>query len=104
MVKKVSYKELWKWIKYKSGNMAKILVVDDERAIRSTLKEILEYEKYSVADAPDGIEALELIKNDQFDVILLDIKMPRMDGLEVLEEILKISDTPCRNDFWTWNY
>ena len=74
--------------------MAKILVVDDERAIRSTLKEILEYEKYSVADAPDGIEALELIKNDQFDVILLDIKMPRMDGLEVLEEILKISDTP----------
>jgi two-component system nitrogen regulation response regulator NtrX len=74
--------------------MAKILVVDDERAIRSTLKEILEYEKYSVADAPDGVEALELIKNDQFDVILLDIKMPRMDGLEVLEEILKISDTP----------
>jgi len=74
--------------------MAKILVVDDERAIRSTLKEILEYEKYSVVDAPDGIEALELIKNDQFDVILLDIKMPRMDGLEVLEEILKICDTP----------
>jgi len=74
--------------------MAKILVVDDERAIRSTLKEILEYEKYSVADAADGMEALELAKNDQFDVILLDIKMPRMDGLEVLEEILKFSDTP----------
>lgn len=74
--------------------MAKILVVDDDRAIRSTLKEILEYEKYSVTDAPDGMEALELVKNDQFEVILLDIKMPRMDGLEVLEEILKISDTP----------
>jgi len=74
--------------------MSKILVVDDERAIRSTLKEILEYEKYNVSDAADGMEALELVKNDQFDVILLDIKMPRMDGLEVLEEILKISDTP----------
>jgi len=74
--------------------MAKILVVDDERAIRSTLKEILEYENYSVIDAADGLEALELVKNDQFDVILLDIKMPRMDGLEVLEEVLKICDTP----------
>jgi len=74
--------------------MAKILVVDDERAIRSTLKEILEYEKYSVTDAADGMEALELVKNDQFDVILLDIKMPRMDGLEVLEELLKTNDTP----------
>jgi DNA-binding NtrC family response regulator len=73
--------------------MAKILVVDDERAIRSTLKEILEYENYSVIDAADGLEALELVKNDQFDVILLDIKMPRMDGLEVLEEVLKICDT-----------
>ena len=74
--------------------MAKILVVDDDRAIRSTLKEILEYEKYIVTDAPDGMEALELVKNDQFEVILLDIKMPRMDGLEVLEEIMKICDTP----------
>jgi DNA-binding NtrC family response regulator len=74
--------------------MAKILDVDDERAIRSTLKEILEYENYSVIDAADGLEALELVKNDQFDVILLDIKMPRMDGLEVLEEIQKTSDTP----------
>jgi two-component system nitrogen regulation response regulator NtrX len=74
--------------------MAKILVVDDERAIRSTLKEILEYEQYIVFDAADGIEALELVKSDQFDVILLDIKMPRMDGLEVLEEVLKICDTP----------
>ena len=74
--------------------MAKILVVDDDRAIRSTLKEILEYEKYIVTDAPDGMEALELVKNEQFEVILLDIKMPRMDGLEVLEEIMKISDTP----------
>ena len=74
--------------------MAKILVVDDERAIRSTLKEILEYENYSVIDAADGLEALELVRNDQFDVILLDIKMPRMDGLEGLEEILKFSDTP----------
>ncbi|NWJ49827.1 MAG: sigma-54-dependent Fis family transcriptional regulator [Bacteroidetes bacterium] len=74
--------------------MAKILVVDDERAIRNTLKEILEYEKYIITDVPDGMEAIEQVKNDQFDAILLDIKMPRMDGIEVLEEILKICDTP----------
>ncbi len=74
--------------------MAKILVVDDERSIRNTLREILEYEHFEVDDAADGAEALEKVKASRFEVILLDIKMPRMDGIEVLEQIMKITDTP----------
>lgn len=74
--------------------MPHILIIDDEKSIRSTLREILEYEKYSVDDAPDGMSAIEMVKNAQYDVILCDIKMPQMDGLEVLEAILKNTDTP----------
>ncbi|CAN5568682.1 sigma-54 dependent transcriptional regulator [soil metagenome] len=66
--------------------MAKILIVDDEKSIRSTLKEILEYEKYEVEEARDGEEGLELIIKKDFDVVLCDIKMPKMDGIEVLEK------------------
>lgn len=67
--------------------MAKILVIDDERSIRNTLKEILEYEKFDVEIAEDGIEGLEKVESGSYDVVLCDIKMPRMDGLEVLEKI-----------------
>lgn len=74
--------------------MSKILVVDDERSIRNTLRDILEYEKYEVNDAETGMAALELLSHNEYDVILLDIKMPQMDGLEVLEHILKDNDTP----------
>ncbi len=74
--------------------MARILIIDDEKSIRNTLREILEYEKYKVDDAIDGIEGLELINKIEYDVILCDIKMPQMDGIEVLENILKSHDTP----------
>jgi len=74
--------------------MARILVIDDERSIRKTLKEILEYEKYKVDTAESGMDALELLKDSDYDVILLDIKMPQLDGMEVLEEIRKNYDTP----------
>jgi DNA-binding NtrC family response regulator len=74
--------------------MNKVLVIDDEKSIRSTLKEILEYEKYEVEVAADGLEGLEIIKTKKFDVILCDIKMPKMDGIEVLENIMKSTDTP----------
>jgi len=67
--------------------MTKILVIDDERSIRNTLKEILEFEKFEVDIAEDGIEGLEKLEKTSFDVILCDIKMPRMDGIEVLEKI-----------------
>lgn len=74
--------------------MSKILVIDDEKSIRNTLREILAYEKYEVTDAPDGIEGLKLVDENKFDVILCDIKMPRMDGIEVLEAVMKKTDTP----------
>ncbi len=70
--------------------MAKILIIDDERAIRNTLREILEYEDYQVEDVDNGPDALELIKKNEYDLILCDIKMNKMDGMEVLTEGLAI--------------
>ncbi len=69
--------------------MPSILVIDDERSIRNTLKDILEYEKFEVDLAEDGIEGIELASRKKYDVILCDIKMPRMDGMEVLEKLLE---------------
>jgi two-component system, NtrC family, nitrogen regulation response regulator NtrX len=74
--------------------MTRILVVDDEKSIRNTLREILEYEKFEVDEAAEGQEALEKAKNNRYDLILLDIKMPRMDGIEVLEQLIKFTDVP----------
>ena len=70
--------------------MAKILIIDDERAIRSTLREILEYEEYQVEDVDNGIDGLELIEKNDYDLVLCDIKMNKMDGMEVLSEGLII--------------
>jgi len=70
--------------------MAKILIIDDERAIRNTLREILEYEDYEVEDIDNGIDGLELIRKNDYDLVLCDIKMSRMDGMEVLSEGLTI--------------
>jgi two-component system, NtrC family, nitrogen regulation response regulator NtrX len=67
--------------------MAKILVIDDETAIRKALKEILEYESFEVAEAEDGASALKLTEKENFDLIFCDIKMPRMDGIEVLSKM-----------------
>jgi two-component system, NtrC family, nitrogen regulation response regulator NtrX len=67
--------------------MSKILVIDDERSIRNTLKDILEYEKYEVDLAEDGKKGLEMVKLTEYDIILCDIKMPGMDGIEVLEQL-----------------
>ena len=64
--------------------MAKILVIDDERAIRNTLKEILEMESHEVETAENGRIALDQAKQQQFDLIFSDIKMPEMDGMELL--------------------
>lgn len=74
--------------------MSKILVIDDEKSIRNTLREILEYEKYEVDDAENGVKGLELIKENKYDAVLLDIKMPQMDGMEVLDRIQEITDVP----------
>lgn len=75
--------------------MANLLVIDDEKTIRNTLKEILEYEGYRVDEAADGAAGLEMVKNNNYDAVLCDIKMPKMDGLELLPKILEIApDTP----------
>ncbi|MBW3128716.1 sigma-54-dependent transcriptional regulator [Hymenobacter profundi] len=65
--------------------MPRILIIDDEKAIRNTLKEILEYESYKVDQAEDGPTGLDMLIKDKYDVVLCDIKMPKMDGIEVLE-------------------
>ena len=69
--------------------MPKILIIDDEEAIRGTLKDILEYEDYKVDTAVDGEDGLKKIKGTDYDAILCDVKMPKKDGLEVIEEALK---------------
>jgi len=71
--------------------MAKILVIDDEKSIRNTLKEILEYEKFEVALSENGMEGIELFKTHPFDAVLCDIKMPEMDGIEVLEKLFEVN-------------
>ncbi len=63
-----------------------ILVIDDEKAIRKTLNEILSFEGFTVDEAADGAEGLKKIKEQNYDCILCDIKMPKMDGIEVLEQ------------------
>src|ERR1039458_4581674 len=62
-----------------------ILVIDDEKAIRKALGEILAFEGFTVDEAADGVEGVKKIKENNYDCILCDIKMPRMDGLEVLQ-------------------
>lgn len=74
--------------------MSKILIIDDEKVIRATLKEILEYEKYQVDEAPDGETGLKKIIEEDYDLILCDIKMPKMDGLEVLEKAKDLEKNP----------
>lgn len=72
--------------------MSKILIIEDEAAIRRVLTKILSEESttYIVEDAEDGIQGLEKIKNNDYDLVLCDIKMPKMDGVEVLEAVKKI--------------
>jgi DNA-binding NtrC family response regulator len=75
--------------------MAKILIVDDDKSIRKTLRDILEFEKYDIDEAADGLECIVKIKQVTYDVIILDVKMPRMDGMEAIEKIQNLSpDTP----------
>ena len=75
----------------KKNIAAHILIVDDEAYIRRTLKSVLENEPYEVDEAVDGVDCLSKIKQKKYDVIFLDIRMPRMDGLEALEKVQELS-------------
>jgi two-component system nitrogen regulation response regulator NtrX len=67
--------------------MTKVLVIDDEKAIRRSIKEILEFEKYEVDEAEDGVQGFSMAQKNNYDVILSDIKMPKMDGLELQNKL-----------------
>jgi len=69
--------------------MAKILVIDDEKAIRRSIREILEFEKHQVDEAEDGQTALSLALKNNYDIILSDIKMPKLDGTELLQKLVE---------------
>ena len=75
--------------------MSKILIIDDEKAIRRALREILEFEGFEIEEAENGNEGFEKATSTVFDLIFCDIKMPQMDGMEVLDALMKAnSETP----------
>jgi two-component system, NtrC family, nitrogen regulation response regulator NtrX len=75
--------------------MASILIIDDEKAIRKTLTEILSYEGYKIDEASDGEEGLKRFSEKAYDIVLCDIKMPKLDGIEFLEKSREINpDVP----------
>lgn len=72
--------------------MSSILIIDDEKSIRKTLTEILSYEGYKIDEAADGEEGLKKFKDKTYDLVLCDIKMPKLDGIEFLERARQIND------------
>ena len=72
----------------------KILVVDDEMLIRNVLREYLALENYEVEEASDGDEAITLFKNNDYDLVIMDVMMPKKDGFQTVKELKKIKDTP----------
>lgn len=74
--------------------VAKILIVDDEEKIRFVVKEYAQFSGYEVSEAEDGSDAVELCKNESFDLIVMDIMMPKVDGFSAVKELRKFTDTP----------
>lgn len=74
--------------------MAKILICDDEAGLRAVIKRYAIFEGYEVTEASDGMEAVELCRSNTFDMIIMDIMMPELDGFSAVKEIRKTSDTP----------
>ncbi len=74
--------------------MYRILVVDDEQNIREVIKEYAEFEGHQVSEACDGMQAIEMVKNNDYDIIIMDVMMPRLDGYSACKEIRKIKQIP----------
>ncbi|MFM9021748.1 MAG: response regulator, partial [Sediminibacterium sp.] len=71
--------------------MASILIIDDEKSIRNVLRDILQHEGYQVEEAADGEQGMKLFQSKTFDLVLCDIKMPKMDGMEVLQQMMAVN-------------
>ena len=74
--------------------MTKILIVDDEAGLRSVIMRYAVFEGYEVTEASDGMEAVELCRAETFDIIIMDVMMPELDGFSAVREIRKVQDTP----------
>lgn len=74
--------------------MYRILVVDDEENIREVIKEYAEFEGHQVSEACDGMQAIEMVKNNDYDIIIMDVMMPRLDGYSACKGIRKIKQIP----------
>ena len=74
--------------------MYNILVVDDEARIRSLIKKYAEFEGHTISEASDGMEAVYMCRNNKYDIIIMDIMMPELDGFSACKEIRKVTDTP----------
>ena len=74
--------------------MAKILIVDDEKNIREIIREYAEFEGYETAETDDGMKAVKMAKEDNYDLIIMDVMMPKLDGYSAVKEIRKFSDVP----------
>ena len=74
--------------------MYRLLVVDDEETIREVIKEYAEFEGHQVSEACDGMQAIEMVKNNDYDIIIMDVMMPRLDGYSACKEIRKIKQIP----------
>jgi len=74
--------------------MAKILICDDEPGLRAVIKKYAQFDGYETAEAGNGIEAVEICKKEQFDIVIMDIMMPELDGFAAVKEIRKTSDVP----------
>ena len=74
--------------------MPRILIVDDEKMIRNVVKEYAEFEGFETAEAADGMEAVEICRKEDFDIIVMDIMMPRLDGYSAIKEIRKTKQIP----------
>jgi len=74
--------------------MAKLLVADDEKGIREVIKEYAEWGGYEITEAADGMEAVSLVRENDFDIVVMDVMMPKLDGFSAVKELKKIKDIP----------
>jgi DNA-binding response OmpR family regulator len=74
--------------------MPRLLIVDDEQKIREVIKEYAEFNEFEVAEAEDGMDAIKIIKEEDFDIIVMDVMMPKLDGFSACKEIKKVKDIP----------